>query len=173
MKKTDIAKLPEYFDRYINLVDDIEIIEALEQYGMPIIQKEFKRWEKLGDQVYAPGKWTVKDILQHVIDTERIFCYRALRFARNDSTILPGYDENEYAAQAQTENRTLEDLFEEFEAVRNSTIQLYKSFSEDMLQKEGICFDKNISVLAIGFTIVGHLIHHRDVISERYYPLMY
>lgn len=172
MKKSDIVTMPEYFDRYINLVGDYDVIEALQQYDAHWLQKEKDSFTRLGDSIYAPGKWTVKDILQHLIDTERIFSYRALCFARNDSTVQPGFDEDKYAANATATARTIDDLLEEFQLVRDSTIALYKSFSDDMMIREGVAFQKRISVLAIGFLSAGHAIHHLNVIKERYYPLL-
>ena len=172
MTKSEISFMPEYFDRYINLVEDIELKEALNKYGPEMFLKEKINLENIGDRVYAAGKWTVKDILQHLIDTERIFNYRALRFARNDKTILPGFDENIYADVSDANNRSLDDLLNEYVAVRQSAIALFGSFDKKMLNSEGVCFDKNISVLSIGFVLAGHPLHHLNVIKERYYPLI-
>lgn len=172
MKKSDIVTMPEYFDRYINLVDDINLNDALMANGLSLLNTEKLNLEKLANKVYEPGKWTVNDILQHIIDTERIFIYRALRFARNDNTVLPGFDENTYAVEAKASNRTLESLIHEFDITRQSSICFFKSLDEVQLLRTGNCFNKNISVLAIGFTLAGHLIHHLNVIKERYYPLI-
>lgn len=172
MLKSQITQLPEYFDRYISYVPELDVINALEKYGIDYLHKEKETFRELGHQVYSPGKWTLRDILQHIIDTERVFSYRALRFARNDSTSLPGFDENLFAANAHASARKLDDLLDEFDLVRQSTIALYKSFNDDILQQEGFVFKSNISVLALGFTMVGHVIHHMEVIRERYYPLI-
>ncbi len=173
MKRSEIAHLPEYFDRYINLTADIDINKALELYGHDYLEKERHHLEHLGNLVYAPGKWTVNDIMQHVIDTERIFAYRALRISRSDTTPLPGYDENFYAEHTTAASRTLEDLLMEFELVRASSIMLFKNMNQEMLLKEGTCNNKQMSVLALGFTMVGHVIHHVGVLKERYYPLLH
>ena len=172
MKKSEIKVMPEYFDRYINLVEDIDVISALEKFGIPVIQTETNNIEKLGDKIYAPNKWTVKDIIQHITDTERVFAYRALRFARKDLTALSGFDENIYASQARASDRKLEDIINDFDNVRQSSISLFKSFDEEMMLSEGISSNNKISVLAIGFMIAGHFIHHINVIKERYYPLI-
>jgi hypothetical protein len=172
MKKSDIVTMPVYFDKYINLADDIEVTEALIKYGEKFVMAERPTFEQLGDMVYAPGKWTVKDILQHLIDAERVFSYRAMRYARKDKTSLPGFDENTFAVTAGPNNRELDDLLSEFVSVRNATIKLFKSFTPEMLIQEGISFDKNISVLALGFTMTGHVIHHMGVLKERYYKLV-
>jgi len=162
--------MPEYFDRYINLVEDIDVVDALKKYGVEWFDKN--KLKQLGDRVYEPGKWTVKEMIQHLIDAERIFTYRALRYARNDKTVLSGFDENTYVPNSDAGRRNLDDLFVEFNAVRQSTVCLYQSFSNEMLEREGISFNRNISVLAIGFTIVGHALHHNKVLADRYYKLI-
>ena len=122
----------------------------------------------LGDYVYAPGKWTPKDIVQHLIDTERIMAYRALRFARFDSTSLPGFEEDDFARSARASRRTIADLYAEFGAVRQASLSLFRSFSEEMLEGTGVCAGQTLSVLALGFVLVGHPIHHANVVRERY-----
>lgn len=171
MLKRQIKSLPNYYDRYINLVPDKPIVDMLHQFGNAYLQSEKNNLIAVGDRVYQPEKWTVKDILQHIIDTERIFAYRALRFARNDRTPLPGFNENDYASAANTSDRTVDDLLLEFAAVRQSSLGLYIGFDEEVLLREGTASSNNISVLAIGFTMVGHVIHHMNVIKERYYTL--
>jgi DinB superfamily len=172
MIKRDIPFLPVYFERYINQVPDIALAEALDVYGIRLIESEKTKLILLGDQVYSPGKWTIADIMQHIIDTERIFAYRALRIARNDQTPLPGFDENVYADQAHANDRNLDDLIDEFITVRRSTIQLFNSFKTDDMLRQGIASGNPISVVGLGYTIVGHVVHHMEVIKERYYPLI-
>ncbi|MBK8312096.1 MAG: DinB family protein [Chitinophagaceae bacterium] len=110
----------------------------------------------------------MKEIIQHIIDAERVFTYRALRFARKDETPLPGFDENTYADNAKTGNRKWDDLLEEFNALRRSTEILFNSFDEDQLNATGLASGNPVSVLAIGFIIAGHVNHHISVIKERY-----
>jgi hypothetical protein len=172
MKRSDIQLLPEYFDRYINLADDIELIDALQNSLDDLEKLPVDKWNALGDRVYAPGKWTIKDIVQHITDTERIFSYRALRFARNDSTKLPGFEENDFAREANAAQRSLTDLIDELKIVRQSTIAMFSSFTDKMLQQKGPTFKADISVLGVGFTAVGHQLHHFKVLEERYYPLL-
>jgi DinB superfamily len=172
MKRSDINPMPVYFDRYINLVADIDLVAAIQQSLNDIGRFPLDKWTALGDRVYAPGKWTIKDMLQHIIDTERIFTYRALRFARNDSTVLPGFEEDDFANAAQATARPLEDLLAELTTMRQSSLQLFGSFTDEMLQRTGKAFKSDISVLALGFTLVGHQIHHLNVLAERYYPLL-
>lgn len=172
MYKQQINNTPEYFDRYIACVPDIDLTDALSIYGSEMIHAEKKALSQIGHHVYAPGKWTIRDILQHIIDTERIFAYRALRIARNDQTALPGFDENMFVKNAHASGRKLNDLITEFDIVRQSTILLFNSFNDEDMMREGFIFKSNISVLALGFTIAGHCIHHMSVMKERYYPLL-
>lgn len=173
MKRSDIQHMPQFFDRYILLSDDIDVVEGLQKTTHLYQNEAIKQaMLQLGNQVYAPGKWTAKDILQHLIDNERIMSYRAMRFARNDKTTLPGYDEELFGANTTANSRTLEDLLEEFSLVRQSTLALFKSFDDEMLHREGISFNQRISPLALGFVLIGHPIHHLSVLKERYFPLI-
>ena len=175
MKHKEIDPKPQFFDRYINLVEDIELLDALEIDSPEAVFSNLDTLEALGDQVYAPGKWTIKDIIQHCIDTERIMSYRALRFARNDQTPLPGFEENGYAQNTLASQRSLEDLLDEYDIVRASTLALFNSFNEKMLVRSGMGGSLSkvpISVAALGFMVVGHAIHHQNIINERYLPLL-
>ena len=168
MKNLDRKEYSDYFQYYINLNPTDDLIEGLENQ-LEITQNFFKNLptEKL-EYRYEVGKWTPKDILQHLIDTERVFSYRALRFARFDETALPGYEENHYAAHANANSRSMDDLLNEHKLVRFSTISLFKTFSEDMLKSIGTASNANNSVRSIGYVIAGHEIHHINIIQERY-----
>jgi len=168
MKKSDINPMPEYFDRYINLADDVELKEALAISAEELTHLPLERWKAIGDKVYAPGKWTIKDILQHMIDTERIFAYRALCFARGEAARMPSFDEEEYGRNTNANQRTLEDLIEELKINRASFIALYNSFTDEMILRTGLSFKGTYSVLAIGFITVGHQRWHFNAIKERY-----
>lgn len=172
MKRSEVHPLPRFFDRYIGLVDDIDLMAALRQHAGFAPADLQARLEQMADLRYAPEKWTIRDILQHVIDNERVQSYRALRFARGDSTPLPGYDEQLFAAHTTANRRGLDDLLSEFECVRSSSIALFGSFDEAMMRRSGHCFDLQISVTAIGFVLVGHQIHHLNVIRERYLTML-
>jgi len=171
MMKSDINPLPEYYKQYIKLVTEDYLGVALRNSLTAIETIDINQFHKIGDTVYAPGKWTVKDILQHLIDSERVFSYRAMRFAREDTTELPGYDENLYAKTATASSRSLESILSELESVRTSTMYLFESFSKHALLRTGVCNEKEISVLGLGFTIIGHQIHHFNVINEKYADL--
>lgn len=172
MKKSQIVPMPAFFDRYINLIEDIDLMEGFKKYTPEYVFAQPNNLIALGEKVYQQGKWTVKDILQHVIDNERIMSYRALRFSRNDQTALPGYEEQVLAAHTIANQRTVEDLLAEFAELRSSTITLFKNMDQTMLSRYGNANQTMISPLALGFVILGHPVHHTNVISERYLPLL-
>lgn len=170
--RSRIQPLPTFFDRYILEVEEEDLIQAL---GNSLEYWDNFDWdlvEKLGDRVYQEGKWTVKDILQHINDNERVQSYRILRFARNDNTTLPGYDEDLFVANANANDRSLDELRDEFIFLRKSACNMLKSFNADVLMRKGICFNLELSVLALGFVLVGHQMHHMKVIEERYFPML-
>lgn len=117
---------------------------------------------------YAEGKWSIKEIMLHVTDAERIFAYRALRFARKDKTELPGFEENDYTPASNADSRSMDSIMSEFTAVRNATIELFKNLTEAQLNESGSANNKRISVRALGYSIAGHELHHIEVIRERY-----
>lgn len=117
---------------------------------------------------YAPGKWSIKEMLVHMMDTERIFTYRALRFARQDKTELPGFDENAYILPSKADYRDINAIIAEYTSVRTATIELYKSFDEEALGQKGTGSGLEVSVRALGYVILGHEVHHQKVIRERY-----
>ena len=120
------------------------------------------------DHAYAEGKWTIKQLIQHMIDAERIFTHRALWFARQSAAPLSGFDENEYAAIADVSKRTLQSLADEFKAVRKSSELLFNSFSWKELNTSGMANNSSITVNALGFVTLGHFLHHKRIIEERY-----
>jgi uncharacterized damage-inducible protein DinB len=119
---------------------------------------------------YAEGKWTIKEILAHLIDDERIYAYRALRFARNDQTELPGFEQDDYALESGANERSLDDLLEEFAIVRRSTIALFNSFDDHVLTRSGVASGNVMSVRAAAYHIAGHELRHVNIIKERYLP---
>ncbi|MFB0925408.1 MAG: DinB family protein [Vicingaceae bacterium] len=159
----------EYFQFYINLVDQtLEVATTLEQTHKKTNKILDLITEDKGNYAYADGKWTIKELLVHMIDTERIFCNRALRFARNDKTDLPGYDHDNYVPFSGANERSLKDISDEFNVVRLGTIALFKSFTDDMLDRGGTANGNNLTVLSIGFIISGHETHHVNILEERY-----
>jgi len=172
MKITDVPHAPTYFDTYISQVGDLDLSEALRRSLTAIDALDLEKLHAIGDQVYAPGKWTLKELFQHITDCERVFAYRALRFARNDKTELPGFDENLFAEFSGAKRRPIEEILAELRCVRESTKMLFDSFDEAALRRTGIMFKSELTVLAIGFTLVGHQNHHFRIMEERYFPMV-
>jgi uncharacterized damage-inducible protein DinB len=157
-----------YYGRYIAQVNEEDITNAISNQDN-IIESFLKsisadKW----NYAYAEGKWTVKELVQHIIDAERIFAYRALRIARKDETPLPGFDENTYAPVSEAGRRSSSELIEEFLAVRKSTELLFKSFTDEMLQQRGTASNQPVTPNALGFITVGHFYHHKNILEERY-----
>ncbi len=167
ISKTEYAP---YFEQYIKLVskDGKSILESL-QSSQEVFDQVLRNVpaEKHGFS-YAAGKWTLKEVIQHIIDTERIFCYRALCFARNDKTVLPGYDQDVFVENDTANARDYYELLEEMAVLRKSTIQLYRSFSEEALARVGSASNSEMSVSALGYLFSGHQIHHIHIVKERY-----
>jgi len=158
-----------YFGTYVSQVsDEYTLVEELEVSVHRFIKFVQNIPMDKFDYRYAEGKWTIKDIILHLIDAERIFAYRALRFARNDKTALPGFDENDYVEEAKANNRSIQDLLTEMLIVRQATLALFKSLSEEQLLRKGVASNNPISVRALGFIIIGHQNHHQRVFEERY-----
>ena len=172
MKMTDVTYEPTYFDLYIKQVDDLDLSAAFQQSIDAIDALELDKLHAIGDRVYAPGKWTLREVFQHISDCERVFAYRALRFARNDKTALPGFDENLFAEYSGATRHSLEDVLAELRSVRDSSMRLFRSFDEAALRRTGIMYKAELPVLAVGFTLIGHQNHHFRIMEERYYPLL-
>lgn len=157
-----------YYKNYIEKSTDSNIVKGLENNLEVMIAFYSRIPLEKHDYAYAEGKWTVKDILIHIIDTERIFAYRALRFARKDKTPLVGFEQDDYVVNVNTKNRTLENILEEFKTVRQASIALFKTFDNDTLKQIGEASDSPFSVRALGYIITGHENHHNQIINERY-----
>jgi len=168
MARPDLSRVPEWYHRYINQVSEDELMPALRNQTSSFVQFMDAIPTAKRDHRYAEGKWTIKELLQHIIDAERIFAYRGLRFARKDATPLPGFEENDYAQNAKTDKRDWNEMLEEFKSVRKATEILFGSFDEDQLESEGVASGKPVYVRAIGFIMVGHINHHVNIIKERY-----
>lgn len=168
IEKPNLADIPTYFRGYIDLVPENNLLDALDKnlnntiYLFENVSKEKENF------AYAEGKWTIKELLNHIIDTERIFAYRALRFSRLDETDLPGYDENLFTENANVSHRSLQHLIEEFRVIRKSTHYLFEAMTNEMLDFVGTANKNKSSARALGFMIIGHAIHHNQVLKERY-----
>ncbi|WP_369994894.1 DinB family protein [Winogradskyella sp.] len=168
---TDLLTTEEYhpyYEGYINKATSIGIKEGLQTNLKEIMDFLSKLPKEKEDYAYAKGKWTVKDILLHIIDAERVFAYRALRIGRGDETPLAGFEQDDYVEQGKAANRSFESLIEEYESVRKATISLFKSFDDKTLLLMGKASGSSVSVRALGYIITGHENHHMQVIKERY-----
>lgn len=168
MPRPDLSRMPEYYHRYINQAKEDDLMSALRNNTRSFISILIDI--SPGKQVhrYAEGKWTIKEVLQHIIDIERVFTYRALRFARKDQTNLPGFDEKVFAASANADKRNWNDLVDEFISLRKATELMFGSFDDEQLEFAGTASNVSMYVLGIGYIIVGHCEHHLAILKERY-----
>jgi len=168
MIRPDLAKVPSFYMTYVEYVKDEDMMDSMERSNADALKLIYTIPEEKGTFRYAQGKWSIKELLCHMMDAERVFAYRALRFSRNDKTPLPGFDENSYAPQANAHSRTVLQIAMEMKRLRQSTIDLYKSFSPDMLSREGTASNTALSVINLGFIIPGHETHHCRILRDRY-----
>ena len=168
MPRPSQNEYPDYFSRYVDLVSGEEIQDILlrQQTKTEDLLSGISE-EKAGFR-YAPGKWSIREVAGHIIDTERIFSYRALRFARSDSTDLSPFDENAYVEAADFDTRTLPDIIREYQTVREATRALFRSFNNAVLLRQGSSNGRMFSVRAIGWIIAGHEWHHYQAIRKMY-----
>lgn len=169
MKKANLTFIPPLYAKYINLVpEDMQLVSGLisSKNSLYALRDDILENKNLK---YFSNKWTIKDVLQHNIDNERIQTYRALVLSRGDVNDLPGYNRELYAKYAHAEDRDTQALMKEFIIVRASTISLFESFSDDMLLRTGLCSGIKVSVASLGFLIIGHTIRHSNILTKRYF----
>jgi DinB superfamily len=166
--KPDASEHAPYFSRYIDLAPAGDILGTLATQIGGTLAELRKVSEEDSLKRYAPGKWSVREVIGHMIDTERIIAYRALRFARNDHMELPGFEQDEYVAAAQFDRRPWTLLLEEFEAVRRSSLLMFRGFSAEAWQRQGVANGSAISVRAAAYVVAGHELHHMRVLREKY-----
>jgi len=160
----------KYIQRYLDLVPSENWIEELKNSGKQTLEIYEKFSEEKGNFAYAEGKWSLKTLLQHLIDTEKVFAYRAMRFSRKDQSLVSGFDEEAWADNSYAESRTLKSLIKEFKLTRKLSIKFFKTLPVEALSLIGIVNENEIKVETIGKLIVGHNIHHLNIIKERYLP---
>lgn len=168
LQEKPIGIYPPYFYNYISLVENEDL--------KTVLNKQIEESEKFFNSIpeekylykYTEGKWTVKEVFQHIIDRERVFSFRALAFSRKDPNTFPSFNENNYIRNSNADNRNWKELIQELVAVRTSTQFLFNSFSQEQLNAVGKASDYEMSVNAIGYTIAGHLAHHINILKERY-----
>lgn len=158
-----------YYGKYVSLVPDGDILVTLEKQ-LPKTLALLARPESDGDFRYAPGKWSVKESVGHVIDAERVFSYRALRIARNDNTPLAGFEQDDYVKYGPFAQCTLASLLEEFTSVRKATVALFRALDEAAWSRRGVASDNEVTVRALAYIIAGHELHHRRIFQQKYFP---
>jgi hypothetical protein len=161
-----------YFNRYILLSTSNDIETTLIESHNHLIQVIHPLTEKQMDFTYDKGKWNIREILQHLIDTERIFVYRALRFARNDKTDLPGYDHESYNTASNAKQKSQDQLLKEFVAVHRATVMFFNQLPEEAFERKGQASGEEMTVNQIAHIIAGHTQHHISVLEERYLSIM-
>jgi hypothetical protein len=157
-----------WLDKYMELVTEEDLITGFKNQTPQTLQFLSSLTEEQLLYRYAEGKWNIKEIILHIIDTERVFSYRALRFARFDKTELPGYDENLFASNSKATDRSIRSLLEEYAVVRTATVALFSNFDPSVLENRGMANGFEMSVAALGFAALGHERHHLQIIEERY-----
>ena len=168
MPRPDLQRVPPFFHGYINSTSEEDMMLALKNstsnflaflQTVPMEKHDFR---------YAEDKWSVKELLQHVVDTERVFAYRALRFSRKDDTPLPGFNENLFAKNSKADKRNWNEMVEEFYMLRKANEMMFASFDSEQLENTGLSNNNPIYVMAMGFVCAGHVNHHMQIIKERY-----
>ncbi len=168
MSRPEKEEYAEYYETYVSLVEEIDIVSALE--------KQLSAWHSLfveiseekADFSYAEGKWSIKELVGHLIDGERVFAYRALRFSRNDKISLAGFEQNSYVANSNFSNVNFADLIEELSLLRLSNILFFKNLTDEAWLRTGTASDAEVSVRALAYIMVGHIRHHANILRQRY-----
>jgi uncharacterized damage-inducible protein DinB len=164
----NLENVPAFYKTYVKQIDEGDLLQALRISGHRTQELIHSIHPDKADYRYAENKWTIREVLVHLMDAERIFAYRALRFARQDKTPLAGWDENNYAPHLNAFNRSLKKLADEMSHLRSTSIDLFESFTPEMLTRKGVANNNEMTVAVLGFVIAGHEIHHGKILKERY-----
>ena len=167
--KPQAGEYAPFAEKYISLVAEGDIVATLEQQRRNLVLLLSGRDEADGDFRYAPEKWTVKEALGHINDTERIFAYRALRIARGDKTPLAGFEQDDYVLGSGHNQCALSDLIEDFIAVRRASVSLFRNLPEDAWTRRGVANNHDFSVRALAYMVAGHELHHSKILTEKYF----
>jgi uncharacterized damage-inducible protein DinB len=159
-----------FYETYVSLVPGGDVIAQLESQRLQTAQLFAASSERDGNFRYAPGKWSIKEVVGHLSDSERVFSYRAMRIARGDQTALPGFEQDDYVKNGNFGEQSLADLVAEYGAVRAATLALLRSFNSEAGARRGTASDKPVTVRGLAFIIAGHELHHRGILKERYFP---
>jgi len=168
-RRPEPTEYNSFYETYIGKVKGVNFIQNLKEQKFETLAVLSKLSDEKWNHQYAPEKWTVKEVMIHIMDTERIFAYRALRVARNDQTPMPGFDQNDYVPFCNASQRSGNSIIAEYEAVRNSTITLFENLNEEDWARLGEASGSTVSALALGYMIAGHEIHHVQLLHERYF----
>ena len=170
IQRPELKEYPSYILRYLDLVKGGDVIKQLKEQGDETAVLLGSLSETMAMHTYEPGKWTIKEVLGHIIDTERIMAYRALCFSRKESMALPGFDQDEYVEYGNFNERKISDIVKEFVTLRASNIALFESFNQEQLLQIGSANSREVSVRALIYMIAGHEAHHINIIKEHYLP---
>lgn len=167
--RPDPQEFAAYYGRYISLVPEGDVLVRLREQGDATTALLDSRSESDGNSRYAPDKWTVKEIMGHLTDSERVFAYRALRIARNDRTPMEGFEQDDYVRDGGFDGRSLADLVEEFRSVRAATLSLFQHLTAEAWVRRGAANNHEVTVRALAYIIAGHELHHRSILQEKYF----
>lgn len=170
MRRPEATEYAPFYANYVSKVPGSDVLSVLESQRTQMLQLFAGCSERQGNFRYAPDKWTVKEVLGHINDTERIFSYRALRIARGDQTALPGFEQDDFVRNGAFGRRSIAELTDEFGAVRKASIILFRSLSEEVWDRRGVASQREVTVRALAFITAGHQMHHRAILEERYFP---
>ncbi len=162
------SEYASFYHTYVGKVPEGDLIKMLENQASETLALVGDISDEKGLYRYAEGKWSIKELMCHIIDTERVFAYRALRISRGDTTPLPGFNQDDYVAAFDADARSMASIIEEYQSVRRATITLFKSCTDEMMQRIGTASNSPVSVRALGFIILGHELHHRGILKTRY-----
>lgn len=168
MQKPNVNEYAPYYQRYIDFIHTDDIFSTFKQQADEIVALFTNLSEDQASFRYAEGKWTIKEVLAHIVDSERIFGYRVLAISRGEKNPLPGFAENEYVRNGKYENRSLKSLLAEYSHLSSANLELFKSLDEEMLSQKGTASGKEVTARAILFVTIGHEKHHLEIIKSRY-----
>ncbi|HKP14950.1 MAG TPA: DinB family protein [Gemmatimonadaceae bacterium] len=166
--RPDVSEYAPFYHGYVQAVPEGDIVELLRSGGQELVEAVGRIPEDRGGFRYGPEKWSIREVLGHLIDAERIFAYRALRVGRGDRTPLASFDENDYVRTAGSDARTIADLARELRTVREATVQLFESLPDDAWGQRGVASGKEVSLRALAYITAGHARHHLRILHERY-----
>jgi hypothetical protein len=168
MHRPEKSEYNPYYEKYVSLIGESELIDALEQQPTELLSLLGNLDEEKGKYAYADGKWTIKEMLSHLIDGERIFGYRVLRISRGDETPIEGFEQDGYIENSHANERTFDDLLEELALQRKANLRMLKNLDDQGWTRLGTASENPVSVRALGFIMAGHVRHHMNILRSKY-----